>query len=93
MTATEARAALPALLDRVRDGDEVVITRHGQPVAVVVRPDALRARRAGAELAVADRVRDTLAAGRATALSSAGELSEARADELATDVRAARDSG
>jgi hypothetical protein len=43
--------------------------------------------------AVADRVRDILAAGRATALSSAGELSEARDDELATDVRAARDSG
>lgn len=38
MTTTEARAALHALLARVARGDEVTITRHGRPVAVVVRP-------------------------------------------------------
>lgn len=37
---------MPELLDRVLAGDEVTITRHGRPVAVVVRPDALRVRRA-----------------------------------------------
>jgi antitoxin (DNA-binding transcriptional repressor) of toxin-antitoxin stability system len=46
MTVSEARAALPELLDRVLAGEEVTITRHGRPVAVVVRPDSLRVRRA-----------------------------------------------
>jgi len=50
MTASEAGAALPELLSRVEDGEEVTITRHGRPVAVLVRPDALRSRRARAAL-------------------------------------------
>lgn len=39
MTMTEARAALPQVLDRVAAGEEITITRRGKPVAVVVRPD------------------------------------------------------
>ena len=50
MNVSEARAALPDLLSRVEGGEEVTITRHGKPVAVLVRPDALRARRARAAL-------------------------------------------
>ena len=50
MSASEARAALPELLNRVEDGEEVIITRHGRPVAVLVRPDSLRARRAESAL-------------------------------------------
>lgn len=46
MTVSEARAALAGVLNRVLDGEEVTITRHGTPVAVVVRPDSLRVRRA-----------------------------------------------
>lgn len=46
MTLSEARAALPQLLDRVGAGEEVTITRHRKPAAVLVRPDTLRARRA-----------------------------------------------
>jgi antitoxin (DNA-binding transcriptional repressor) of toxin-antitoxin stability system len=90
MTASEARAALPELLDRVAAGDEVTITRHGQPVAVVVRPDALRSRRADAALATAGKLRAQLAAGRRTSLTAAG-LSEARAEELMAEVNASRD--
>jgi prevent-host-death family protein len=33
---SEARAALPEVLDRVGAGEDVTITRHGRPVAVVV---------------------------------------------------------
>ena len=29
----DARNALPRLIDRAREGEEVVITRHGKPVA------------------------------------------------------------
>ena len=38
MTISEARAALPEVLNRVAEGEEITITRHGRPVAVVVRP-------------------------------------------------------
>jgi len=39
MTMTEARAALPQVLDRVAAGEEVTITRYGKPAAVIIRPD------------------------------------------------------
>ena len=90
ITVTEARAALPELLDRVAAGEEVTITRHGLPVAVVVRPDALRVRRAREALESAAWVRDALAGARASSLHSTGGFSEARAEELIADVRAGR---
>ena len=94
MSASEARATLPQLLDRVAAGDEVTITRHGHPVAVLVRPDALRARRAGAAMEGAAIVRDALAAGRTAQLpAGAGGISAARAEELIANVRAGRERG
>jgi antitoxin (DNA-binding transcriptional repressor) of toxin-antitoxin stability system len=36
----QAKAQLSALLDAVESGDEVVITRRGQPVARLVRENA-----------------------------------------------------
>jgi prevent-host-death family protein len=90
MTSSEARASLPALLDLVAAGEEVTITRHGQPVAVVVRPDSLRSRRADAALASAEKLRTLLAAGRQTSVT-AGGLTEARAEELIAEVDAGRD--
>jgi antitoxin (DNA-binding transcriptional repressor) of toxin-antitoxin stability system len=39
MTISEARTALPEVLNRVAEGEEITITRHGRPIAVVVRPD------------------------------------------------------
>jgi antitoxin (DNA-binding transcriptional repressor) of toxin-antitoxin stability system len=68
MTVSEARAALPEVLDRVAGGEEVTITRHGRPVAVVIRPDILWARRAGRALDDADRIHDLLAAAAAAPL-------------------------
>lgn len=89
MSASEARASLPELLDRVVAGEEITITRHGQPVAVVVRPDSLRSRRADQALASAAQVREMLAAGRRAALPMGG-LTEARAADLIAEVRAGR---
>lgn len=40
---TELRANLRHWLDRVRDGDEVVVTERGMPVARIVRIDAMSA--------------------------------------------------
>jgi prevent-host-death family protein len=39
--AFEAKTRLAALLDRVESGDEVVITRHGKPVARLVRVETI----------------------------------------------------
>ena len=66
VSVSEARAALPEILDRVLAGEEVTITRHGREVAVLVRPDAIRARRADQALAEAERLRDLLDRGRRT---------------------------
>jgi antitoxin (DNA-binding transcriptional repressor) of toxin-antitoxin stability system len=90
LTVSEARAALPQLLDRVSAGEEVTITRHGRPAAVLVRPDTLRARRADDALAVADKVRDALDHGRRSPLAAHPALRQERADTMIEEIRAAR---
>jgi antitoxin (DNA-binding transcriptional repressor) of toxin-antitoxin stability system len=91
LSASEARAALPALLDRVTAGEEVTITRHGQPVAVMVRPDVLRSRRSDHAFTSAAEVRSLLAAGAGAPLPRLTGLSAQRADELIADVRSGRE--
>ncbi len=91
MSVSEARASLPQLLDRVAAGEEVLITRHGRAVAVVVRPDALRARRADLALASAERVHELLSAGGRSPLPAPGGLTTARAEQLIAEVRAGRE--
>lgn len=90
MSVSEARAALPEILDRVLAGEEVTITRHGRAVAVVVGPDAIRVRRADRALADAERLRDLLDRGRTTRLSDAAAVSVERAQELLAEVAASR---
>lgn len=90
MSVSEARAALPEILDRVLAGEEVIITRHGQAVAVVVRPDVIRARRADRALADAERLRDLLDRGRITRLCDAPAVTAERAEELVAEVAASR---
>lgn len=90
MTVSEARAALPQLLERVTEGEEVTITRHGRAVAVVVRPDVLRTRRAAAALETAEAVRDLLSDAGARSMGSGPVLTKGRAEELVDDVRTSR---
>ena len=51
--AHEAKTCLPQLLDRVARGESLAITRHGRPVALLVRvaTDRERARAAAAQIA------------------------------------------
>jgi prevent-host-death family protein len=91
MSVSEARAALPELLNRVEGGGEVTITRHGRPVAVLVHPDALRSRRAGAALDDAARIHDLLAEAAAAPPPEGTALTEQRAEELIAEIRAGRD--
>ena len=90
MSVSEARASLPAIVERVIAGEEVTLTRHGQPVAVLVRPDTLRTRRAGNALVAATGVKEALERGRASRLAPRPALSEERADALVAAVRTAR---
>jgi prevent-host-death family protein len=92
VTASEARAALPELLTRVEDGEEVTITRHGRPVAVLVHPDALRSRRAGAVLDSAERIHDLLTEAAATVPPESTGLTAQRADDLIREIRTGRDA-
>ena len=91
MTVSEARAALPELLSRVEEGEEVTITRHGRPVAVLIRPDVLRSRRAGAVLD-AERIHELLAGAAAAGLPEGPGLTAQRAEELIAEIRAGRDA-
>lgn len=90
MTVTEARAALPEILERVKAGEEITLTRHGEPVAIVVRPDTLRTRRADAALAGAARIHEALEQARARPLPSEGTLDADYADSLIAEVHASR---
>jgi prevent-host-death family protein len=92
VTASDARASLPDLLDRVANGEEVTITRHGQPTAVLVRPDALRSRRAVGLFKKTDELHDLLESARHLELSSLPGLSSERAEELVASVRASRNA-
>jgi antitoxin (DNA-binding transcriptional repressor) of toxin-antitoxin stability system len=91
ITASEARATLPELLTRVQEGEEITITRHDRPVAILVRPDALRSRRAGAVLDAADRIHELLTQAATADLPADPGLTAARAEELIAEIRAGRD--
>lgn len=93
VTVSQARSTLPEIVQRVTDGEEVTITRHGRAVAVVVRPDALRARRADAALQGAAAIHELLETARGRPLGSAPPLSEARAESMIGDVRNSRSRG
>jgi prevent-host-death family protein len=60
----EAKARLSELIDQALAGKEVVITRHGQPVARIVPEKAAGARDIKAAIAEIRRYRKTLRVGR-----------------------------
>jgi antitoxin (DNA-binding transcriptional repressor) of toxin-antitoxin stability system len=85
--------ALPEVLDRVAGGEELTITRHGRPVAVVVRPDSLRSRsRAAVVLGEAGLLHGVLAAAQEAAMPRSAGLTEERAEELISAIQAGRDA-
>jgi prevent-host-death family protein len=92
VTVSEARAALPDLLTRVEQGEEITITRHGRTVAILIGPDALRSRRAAAALGDAARIHELLSEAAAAPVPSGPGLTAERADELIAEIRTGRDS-
>jgi len=92
LTVSQARASLPELLTRVEDGEEVTITRHGRAVAVLVRPDVMRAR-AHVVIEDAARIHELVDIAGAAELPAEPGLSAARAEELISAIRAGRVRG
>jgi prevent-host-death family protein len=90
---SQARATLPQILDRVTHGEEVTITRHGRPIAVLVRPDLLRVRRASAPFEMAAQVNRLLHDARDLPVDAGDALSVEYADALAAHVRSGRQRG
>ena len=90
MTITDARACLPELADRVQTGEEVTLTRHGQPVMVLVHPDSLSVRRSSSIWDETEKVRRRLEEARTRPLSETG-VSPEFAEELVKSIRAERD--
>ncbi|MGB9347763.1 MAG: type II toxin-antitoxin system Phd/YefM family antitoxin [Ilumatobacteraceae bacterium] len=90
VSVSQARATLPELLDRVSAGEEVTITRHGVAVAVLMRPDAVRSRRADRALADAEHLRQLVEQSRAATLADAPSITAERAERLVDEVRTAR---
>jgi antitoxin (DNA-binding transcriptional repressor) of toxin-antitoxin stability system len=88
---SEARGKLPELLDRVTEGEEVTLTRHGKPVAVLVRPDALRPRRAVAAFRKAEELHGALIQAREEPLREEGLLPTKWGEELIAEIRRDRD--
>lgn len=89
ITVSTARQTLPEQLDRVEAGEEVSITRHGRVIAVLVRPDVLKARRATKAWAEADRIASLLDVAHSEPLPHPA-ISPERAEELIEAVRDAR---
>jgi antitoxin (DNA-binding transcriptional repressor) of toxin-antitoxin stability system len=92
MTISEARAALPDVVNRVEAGEEVTITRHGRAVAVIVRPDVIWHRPPADRLRAAAEGLERILQEAAESGISAGGLTEQYAEELIADIRAGRDA-
>jgi antitoxin (DNA-binding transcriptional repressor) of toxin-antitoxin stability system len=86
---SQARASLPQLVSRVEAGEEVTITRHGRPVAVLVRPDVLRSR-ADVIIEEAEHLHRALSDASASDLGADPGIAAERAEQLINQIRASR---
>lgn len=87
---SEARADLARIVERVTAGEEITLTRRGEAVAVMVRPDALRVRRAAGALTAAAGLQEAIRQGKSTRLADHQGLDEGRAEALVAYVRESR---
>lgn len=91
ITVTEARARLQEMVELVQSGEEVTLTRHGVPVAVMVNPASLRPRRAERAFEVAARLGELLGEARDRPFDLTDTVTTAWAAELVSAIRADRD--
>lgn len=92
ISVSTARQTLPAQIDRVIDGGEISITRHGVVVAVLVSPETLAHRRAATVSHQADAIGMLLDAARSQSIPEPS-IPPSRADELVAEIRQTRIRG
>ncbi len=90
MSVSEARGSLPEIIELIAGGGEVTLTRHGRPVAVVVRPDRLRSRRADAALEEAAGIGELLRTARRNPMRPTPALTQRQGAALLAEVDAGR---
>ena len=90
VSVSEARATLPDIVDRVQAGEEVTLTRHGVPVAVLVNPSALRARRATNAFQLASELGRLLDDARQQPLGETSSVDTATAERWVAELYEAR---
>ncbi len=90
ISVSEARAQIRTLLERVERGEEITLTQHGRPVAVIIHPSQLRARRASAAFDAADRLGEDLEKARTEKRKIKPSISPHLAEELVRELRADR---
>ena len=90
LTMSEARARLPELLDRIERGEEITITRHGRPAAVLLRPDKLRVRRGESAIDRAREIGRMIEEARQQPLGPGIDMDPAYAEEWIAEIRADR---
>lgn len=93
VSVSEARAAFAEILDRVEAGEEITITRHDKPVAVVMAPHNVRTRRKAAAEAIerARQIGRDLEAARDEPLSPDGVIAPELAAQWVRELRQERD--
>ncbi|MGL4175772.1 MAG: type II toxin-antitoxin system Phd/YefM family antitoxin [Dermatophilaceae bacterium] len=92
MPVTEARRRLREVVDLARSGEDVNLTVHGEVVAVLVSPDALRTRRTTPATEQAASVLHDLHRAREARAPLVPGMTRRRASALVAQVRQDRDA-
>ena len=91
VTVSHARAHLRSVLQQVEEGAEVTLIQHGKPIAILLHPSQLRARRQSPILEAAANRLERLRRTRQTRPERGQGLSETQAEALIEEVRHGRD--
>lgn len=92
VTVSEARASWADVIERVIAGELVTVTRHGEEVAIIARPDVFNRRRISSAVDAAGRLHRTLRALADEPLQPEKGLTVDRAQVLVAELQADRAS-
>ena len=93
VSVSEARAAFAEILNRVEAGEEITITRHDKPIAVVMAPRNVQTRRKAVAEALerAAQIGRDIEAARDEPLSPHGVIAPELAEQWIRELRQERD--
>lgn len=89
---TELRANLRDVLERVKRGEDVIVTQNDEPVAAMLHPSKVRLRVRTANTEAADALLERLAEARREQPERGRGISLERAESMVEELRSDRDS-